>query len=86
MADGKNATVKILVEVSEEGDAVPMSTTEQVWNGLDRISVLVLEELLLDMFNKTSELGYTAEIAKGRASKEKVDFAKSTVAKLKGNK
>ena len=84
MAGGANASLKVTVEVMEEGDATPMSTTVQTWNGLDRLAVLVLEELLMSMFSSTAELGYTAEIAKGRSTKEEVAFAKSTVDKIRG--
>lgn len=85
MAEGKNATVKLVMEVMEEGDSAPMSVTTQVWNGLDRMGVLALEEIIVgSVIDATSDLGYTAEVAKGRVTPEQVAANRDAVSKARG--
>lgn len=86
VAEKKKYSLTVVTQLSAEGDGFNMAESTVTWNDLDYFQATVLEDLLIDVLQKTTELGYGEAVAKGIISADDLASRLTALEKIKGKK
>ena len=73
----KEGRVEIQLNIHEKGDEFDMNRNSVVYDGMPRGATLMIQRCLINLEKKLNDLGYAAEIEKGRMTQEEVDLMKA---------